>query len=160
MTRVLALLAAVLFSFPAVAHEFVAGDLTIDHPHIPQPSRSAKAAGGYMSITNAGTTPDRLIGVEATFAAKASLHESRVDASGMGSMEPVAGVDIPPGATVSLESGGLHVMFLGLAGPLEEGERHKATLVFEKAGRVEVEFAVDPATTSEGGHDSHMTGSD
>jgi copper(I)-binding protein len=35
-------------------------------------------------------------------------------------------------------------MFMGLTGPLTEGEMHKATLIFERAGRVEIEFMIDP----------------
>lgn len=31
-------------------------------------------------------------------------------------------------------------MFMGLTGPLTEGEMRKVTLIFEHAGRVEVEF--------------------
>ena len=61
-------------------------------------------------------------------------------------------LDIPPGQTVSLERGGYHVMFMGLTGPLTEGEMHKAVLIFERAGRVEVEFMVDPPG-GDGGHD-------
>ena len=62
---------------------------------------------------------------------------------------------MPPGATVTLAPQGTHVMFMGLDAPLVEGERVPAVLVFEKAGEVAVEFAVEPraATTTE--HDGH-----
>ncbi|MBL9054377.1 MAG: copper uptake system-associated protein, partial [Tabrizicola sp.] len=39
----------------------------------------------------------------------------------------------------------------GLKAPLAEGEMVKGALIFEKAGRVEIEFMVDPP--GEGGHD-------
>lgn len=144
MTRLLALVAALLLAPPILAHEVTVGDLTILHPHIPQPAKSAKAAGGFMAIVNNGAEADRLIAIESTLAVRISLHESRVDANGVGSMDHVEGIDIPAGATVSLEHGGHHVMFMGLAAPLAEGEMHKATLVFVKAGRVEIEFQIDP----------------
>lgn len=144
MKRLLALATALMLATPALAHEVTVGDLQIIHPHIPQPAATAKAAGGFMAITNNGTETDRLIGVETAIAAKAEVHESRVDANGVGTMEHVDAVEIPPGETVNLEHGGYHIMLMGLSGPLLEGELHKATLIFERAGRVEIEFQVDP----------------
>ncbi len=106
-----------------------------------------------MSIVNTGTQPDRLIGVESAIAARTELHESRIDASGIGTMVHVDAIALAPGATVGLQHGGYHVMFLGLSGPLTEGALHKATLIFERAGRVEVEFAVNPPLGQGGSHD-------
>jgi periplasmic copper chaperone A len=152
MTRILALLAA-LFTAPVLAHEVTVGDLQIIHPHIPQPAASAKAAGGFMAIVNNGTEPDRLIGIESDIAMKSEVHESKVDAAGVGTMEHVDFIEIPPGDTVSLEHGGYHVMFMGLNGTLTEGEMRKATLIFERTGRVEVEFMIDPPVGEGEGHD-------
>lgn len=154
MKPILSFLAALCLAAPVLAHAFTAGDLEIKHPHIPQPAALAKAAGGFMTIVNTGTEPDRLIGVESDIAAKSEVHESRVDANGVGTMAHIDALEIPAGGTVTLEHGGYHVMFMGLAGPLTEGELHKATLIFEKAGRVEVEFSIDAAVGQDGGHDA------
>ncbi|NJS39183.1 MAG: copper chaperone PCu(A)C [Rhodobacteraceae bacterium] len=156
MKPILTFLAALCLAAPVFAHGFTAGDLEIKHPHIPQPAASAKAAGGFMTITNNGTEPDRLIGIESTIAAKSEVHESKVDANGVGTMTHIDAIEIPPGGSVTLEHGGLHVMFMGLSAPLTEGDLHKATLIFEKAGRVEVEFSVDAPTGQGDGHD-HST---
>ena len=48
------------------------------------------------------------------------------------------------GKTVVLKPGGLHIMFLNLPGPLKQGEKFTAQLSFEKAGKVEVTFDVQP----------------
>lgn len=144
MKRILALAAALILATPVLAHEVKVGDLEFIHPHIPQPAASAKSAGGYMAIVNSGAGADQLIGVETEIAAKAEVHESKVGADGVGTMEPVASLEIPAGGTVSLERGGYHIMLMGLTGPLVEGEMHKVTLIFEKAGRVEIEFMIDP----------------
>lgn len=144
MKRLFALLAALCLASPLFAHDMTAGGFQFIHPHIPQPAASAKTAGGYVAIVNDGSAPDRLIGVETAMAAKAAVHESKVDASGVGTMEPVPALDIPAGATVSLDRGGYHIMLMGLTGPLAEGEMHKVTLIFEQAGPVEVEFMIDP----------------
>ena len=54
------------------------------------------------------------------------------------------GLEIKPGETVELKPGGNHVMFVGLKQPLERGRPFAATLQFEKSGKVEVEFKVEP----------------
>ena len=156
MNRILALVAAVFLGGPVFALSVTAGDLEIIHPRIPQPAASAKAAGGFMAIVNNGTEADRLIGVESGIAAKNEVHESKVDANGVGTMEHVDAIEIPPGETVKLEHGGYHVMFMGLSGTLTEGERHKATLIFERAGRVEIEFEIDPPMGEGGMNQSDM----
>jgi hypothetical protein len=163
MTRLLSLAAALFLAAPGFAHDITVGDLQIIHPHIPQPAASAKAAGGFMAIVNNGTEPDRLIGVESDIAMKSEVHESRVDADGVGTMTHIDAIEILPGQTVNLEHGGYHVMFMGLKGTLTEGEMHKATLIFERTGRVEIEFQIDPPTGQGGGHgtmehSSHGTG--
>lgn len=154
MKPILAFLAALCLAAPVFAHEFTVGTLEIKHPHIPQPAASAKAAGGFMTIINTGTEPDRLISIESGIAAKSEVHESKVDANGVGTMTHIDALEVPAGGTVTLEHGGYHVMFMGLTAPLTEGTLHKATLIFEKAGRVEVEFSID-AATGQGGEMDH-----
>nr|WP_210308020.1 copper chaperone PCu(A)C [Aminobacter niigataensis] len=51
-------------------------------------------------------------------------------------------VTLEPGAVVDFEVERLHIMFISPERQLKEKESFSATLVFEKAGRVEVEFAV------------------
>jgi copper(I)-binding protein len=45
-------------------------------------------------------------------------------------------------------------MLMGLRQPLEKGQKVKGTLVFEKAGTVEIEYAVEAlgASSPPGGH--------
>jgi periplasmic copper chaperone A len=148
-------LAIPVLAIPVLAHELTAGDLQIIHPYIAQPAASAKAAGGYMAIVNNGTEADRLLGLEADFALKSEVHESKVDENGVGTMAHVDFIDIPPGGTVSLDHGGYHIMFMGLKGVLTEGEMHKATLIFERTGRVEIEFMIDPPLGQGGDEGDH-----
>ena len=53
------------------------------------------------------------------------------------------GLEIPPGATVELKPGSYHVMMMNLSRQLTKGERVKASLTFEKAGKIDIEFAVE-----------------
>jgi copper(I)-binding protein len=129
----------------AAAHDFKVGALVIDHPWSRATPKGAAVAGGYMKITNTGTTPDRLTGGTTDAAKKFEIHEMKMEGSVMRMRELPDGVVIPPGATVELKPGSYHIMMTTLAKPFAKGDRVKASLTFEKAGKVDIEFAVDAA---------------
>ncbi len=129
----------------AAAHDFKVGALVIDHPWSRATPKGATVAGGYMKITNTGTTPDRLTGGATEAAKKFEIHEMKMDGAVMKMRELPNGVEIPPGATVELKPGSYHIMMTTLAKPFAKGDRVKASLTFEKAGKVDIEFAVDAA---------------
>ena len=52
-------------------------------------------------------------------------------------------IDIPPGQTVELKPGQLHMMLVGLKAPLKAGDMLPLTLRFEKAGDVKVDLKVE-----------------
>ena len=129
----------------AYAHDFKVGALVIDHPWSRATPKGATVAGGYMKITNTGTTPDRLTGGTTDAARKFEIHEMKMEGSVMKMRELSDGVVIPPGATVEFKPGSYHIMMTTLARPFAQGDRVKASLTFEKAGKVDIEFAVDAA---------------
>ena len=71
------------------------------------------------------------------------------------------GLEIKPGETVEFKPGSYHLMFMGLKQGLKEGQTVKGTLVFEKAGTLDVEYRVGPigggapAGGAGGGHSHH-----
>ena len=134
------------------------GSLEIAHPFAIETSPTAKAGAGYLSITNTGDTPDRLIAVRTGFP-RTQVHGVEVDANGVARMYEIDALDIPAGATVTLAPSGLHVMFMGLDAPLVAGASIPATLVFEAAGELAVEFKVEPRGAGGDTHDS-MPGMD
>jgi periplasmic copper chaperone A len=138
-----ALAAAGILAGTASAHEFKVGNLTIGHPYALETPATAKTGAGYFSITNNGTMPDRLIAIRSAFP-RTQIHATEIDAQGVARMTEVDGLEIAPGVTVTLQPGGLHVMFMGLQAPLVVKETIPATLVFESAGEVGVEFNVQP----------------
>ena len=145
-------LALALLTFPAASHEVITDSLVIDHPYALETAATAISGAGYMTITNTGTEPDRLLEVRADFP-RVTLHGTRTDAQGVIRMSPVAGIDIAPGETVTFATGGSRVVFLGFDGkPFEEGQRIPATLVFERAGEIPVEFWVEPRDSGMTGH--------
>lgn len=146
LTALLAILfLAVTFGVPADAQTVTAGDIEISNPHARAMVPGAKVGGGYLSITNKGKADDKLVGIISTRAKSSEIHQMSVN-NGVMTMRPVAdGLVIPAGQTIDLKPGGYHVMFTDVAEPFKQGETVKATLTFEKAGKVDVEFAVGGA---------------
>ncbi|TFL18104.1 copper chaperone PCu(A)C [Jannaschia formosa] len=153
-TTILTALLLAATSLAAVAHDYTLGDLTIGHPFAFATPPNAPVAGGYLTITNAGTADDRLVAVRAApeVAGMIQIHEMRMDGEVMRMSETEGGLPLPAGETVTLEQGGLHLMFMQLPAGFEEGATIPATLVFERAGEVEVDFAVEPRGGSREGH--------
>lgn len=128
----------------APAHDYKAGDLEIGHPWSREAPLGAKVAGGYVTVTNNGATPDRLVGAGGEIAGKTEIHDMSVDANGVMTMRELGdGVEIPAGGSVELKPGGKHIMFMELNRVPKDGEAFKGVLTFEKAGPVEVEFHVE-----------------
>lgn len=87
-TRLLAALGAVfcaacLLISPLAAHDYKIGDLKIDHPWTRATPGGARVAGGFMTITNTGAQPDRLIGGSAVPAGIFEVHEMKMEGNVM-----------------------------------------------------------------------------
>jgi periplasmic copper chaperone A len=129
---------ATLLAAPVSAAEVKAGDLVITQAWSRATPGGAKVGGGYLTIENRGSAPDRLIGGSADVAAKVQVHEMSMN-NGVMTMRPVdGGLVIEPGKTVKLSPGGFHLMLLDLKGALKEGDKLPLTLEFEKAGKVSI----------------------
>lgn len=143
----------------AQARDFSAGDLTVGAPWS-RPAVQGGVGAGFLTITNDGAAADRLKSVSSPVAQRVEIHESMV-MGGQAMMHPhPEGLTIAPGATATLKPGGWHLMLIGLKRPLKVGDRFPATLTFEKAGALQVEFTVQAGaqggmTSGGGGHDHH-----
>ena len=138
--------AAALASFlgtPGRAEEVKADDLVITQAWARATPKGAKIGGGYLTIENMGTAPDRLIGGSADIAGSVQVHEMSMD-GGVMKMHPLdKGLAIEPGKTVKLAPGGYHLMMMDLKSPLKKGDKLPITLEFEKAGKVQVSLDVE-----------------
>lgn len=134
--------AVALFGLPVAAHDYTLGSLKIGHPWTRATPPTAPSGGGFLTVTNAGATADRLVSATAATAGQVQIHEMKMDGSIMRMRELENGLEIPPGATVTLAPGGFHLMLMGLKEPFKEGTRIPVTLVFEKAGKIDVELMV------------------
>jgi periplasmic copper chaperone A len=167
-TSILSACLLALATTVAAAQEFKAGAIEIDNPWSRATPKGAKVAAGYLIIKNTGSDPDRLVGGTSPAAGKVEVHEMSMD-KGVMKMRPVSGgLEIKPGETVELKPGSFHLMILDLKQQIENGKPFKASLNFEKAGPVEVQFnVVAPGATPsaaadkpaggmpEGAHDMH-----
>ena len=135
----------------AIAHEFKVGSLVIGHPWSRATPPGAQVAGGYLTITNTGTEADRLISGTSSFSKMVEFHEMKMENDIMKMAELANGLEIKPGETVELKPGGLHIMFMGLTTRLKEGDMVTGTLVFEKAGTVDVEYKIDAIGAKDSG---------
>jgi len=148
----LPIVVAVLNAATAVAHDYKIGSLEIAHPWARATPPSAPAGGGFLKITNTGTTPDRLVSATSPGAEIVQVHEMKMDGSVMRMREVEKGLEIPPGGSVTLAPGGYHLMMMGLKAPFKQGASVPVTLVFEKAGKIDVELAVEAMGAS---HTTH-----
>ena len=153
---ILSALVTAFYPIPvSLAHSVEIGSLKIQHPWTRATPKGATVAGGYMVIQNAGKSDDRLIAASVQGARQTDIHEMKME-NGVMSMRPISkGIVIPAGETVSLKPGSYHLMMLGLKAPFLQGDYIKGRLTFEKAGTVEVEFAVEEAGANLGDHDMH-----
>jgi hypothetical protein len=155
MTRILFTFAVFgflgLLALPAQADDVMAGPLKISAVWARATPKGASVGGGYLTVTNTGTTSDKLIGGATAIASRFEVHEMKMD-NGVMKMRPVSGgIEIKPGQTVTLAPSGYHVMLVGLKQQLKEGEHFKATLEFAKAGKVDVDFTVEGLGAMHGG---------
>ena len=143
MKRLMMAIGLVWLPALADAHDFLAGDVAVGHPYISPTITSAMSGAGYFVLTNTGSEDDRLLDVEADFP-RVMMHNSVVQ-DGVATMLPLdEGVIIPAGESIQFAPSGMHVMFMGLGGdPFEVGEEIRATLTFERGGKVDIVFFVE-----------------
>jgi periplasmic copper chaperone A len=136
-------LAAPSLAAPAAArpHPGAAKDIVVSQAVVRASLGGSPNSAAYMTIDNRGGRPDRLVSVDCACADQAQVHLSRM-AGGMMTMEPAGPVVVPAHGRVSLAPGGLHVMLMGLKGPLVDGRRQTMVLTFERAGPMRVGFQV------------------
>ena len=151
----LAIAAALLAGAPAIAADHVPGHkMNMTSPmtdamqgeKIMIESPWARASVGqngaaYFTIANRGKTDVKVVGVTADVARHAGLHSHRMDGEIM-RMRPLENIVVPAGTSVTLKPGGHHVMLMGLTHNLKQGEAFPLTVVFEKAGKMQVSVKI------------------
>lgn len=109
---------------------------------------------GFITLTNTGKQPDRLLKAESPRAGSVEIHESKLDGGVMRMRALSDGLAVPAGKSVTLAPGGVHLMLFALREPLKVGEEVPLTLTFERAGKLSTRLKVEsrdaqPAADSE-----------
>jgi copper(I)-binding protein len=129
---------------PAGAEDFRLGDIVVGSPWARATAANAKTGAAYMTVANTGNTEDRLVNAASPVAERVELHTHAMDGDIM-RMRRIAALEVHPGEPAIFQPGGHHVMLFGLKAPLREGQSFPLTLVFERAGSLEVRVAVQRA---------------
>ncbi len=116
------------------------GNLVVTRAVAPAPIGDRPAAL-YFTVVNEGAEADTLTGVASEVAGEVMLHDN-VRRGGSVVMEHVHSIAVPPGDSVRLAPGGLHVMMTGLRAPIAAGDTLRATLHFSRGGAVEIRVPV------------------
>lgn len=135
--------ATLLFATSSAAAEMKHDGIMVDSPFArASASPAVKSGAAYFTVKNHGEMADRLIAVEGDAAARIELHTHVMKDGAMHMTEIEGGVPLAPGESVAFEPGGNHVMMMGLTAPLTEGDTLHLTLVFEHAGKMDVDIPI------------------
>jgi len=150
-------LAATSLAATSLAHDYEAGALAIDHPWARATASSQGNGAAYLTVTNNGAA-DRILEAQSPVASRVELHAHEMDDAGVMRMRQVEAVELAAGAVTELKPGGQHIMLIGLAAPLAEGETFPLSLVLEAAGSIELEVQVEAVSYGVSGGMGHGAG--
>ena len=105
----------------------------------------------YFVIENHSSETQEMIGVESDIAEAVEMHESKMSGDVM-EMHQLESVPLGPGAEVTFEPGGLHIMLVGLKQDLNVGDEIQVTLNFSNAQDIQVTVPVQDTPASETDH--------
>lgn len=139
-----AVAALLAITSPVFAHDGVShvGSINISGEFSRATLPKAPVGGGFMTIENTGSEPDRLLSVTSPVSDNVQIHEMRMEGDVMKMRALTDGLEIGAGETVTLAPGGFHIMFMGIKSSFVEGETVPVTLTFEKAGTAELELPI------------------
>ena len=137
------LLLVVLFT-SACGSPASGSDITVEGAWGRNSPKIATAGAFYMVIKNSASEADQLVSATSEACGTVELHESYMTEDGAMGMRPVTGgtIEIPANGSVELKVGGLHVMCLEKSAEFAIGDHYALNLVFEKAGEISVDVAI------------------
>lgn len=147
MLRFFHLAAAVALAAPAVA---APGGVEVSGWARPTVAGQSSGAA-YLVIRNYGPGADRLVSVASPLASMAGVHRSQT-AGGVSRMRPAGPVVVPPGKMLTMGPNGLHVMLMGLKGPLKPGTTLPLTVRFAHGGERRLQLPIQMSAPDDQPH--------
>jgi len=139
MIKTLALAAvALLVATAAQAHSHKVKNLEIVHPWCIETKDTANPVSVFMTIKNSGR-PDRLLRATTSIAGKTELRAA-------GDEKTVSSVGVATRGPTDLKRDGPHIQLSDVRKQLFPLDSFLMTLVFERAGKVEIEVMVEKAS--------------
>jgi copper(I)-binding protein len=129
-----------------------ADPVSVSNAWVRTPAPGQKVAGAYMEIVSDGAAA--VVGASSPAAARAELHTMSMEA-GVMKMRPAQSVDLPPGKTVKLAPGGLHIMLTDLQRPLKAGDKVPLALSIRRGGAI-TQVNVEAEVRSAAAHLPHL----
>ena len=105
---------------------------------------------GFLKIKNTGAL-DKLVSASTSVGSEVQIHTMSMEGNVM-KMSQIPYIEIPANGSVELTPGGMHLMIMGLKGPVKVGDNIKIKLKFSNSGEVEVNFPVQAMSP----HSGHM----
>jgi copper(I)-binding protein len=136
MVRTIALAFAMLVAAPALADK-----LSVTDAWARTTPPGATMGVVYFKLHNGSAKSDRLLKLRTSVAASASVHRTEI-VDDIARMREVSVLHVAPGETLEFAPGGLHVMLMGLKGPLRDRQVFELELAFEVAGPRKVKVVV------------------
>jgi periplasmic copper chaperone A len=131
--------------FLATAAFTAQAQVTARDPWVRATVPAQKTTGAFMTLTSSEDL--KVVGASSPAAAKVELHAS-MSMGGVMQMHALDSIALPAGKAVELKPGGMHVMLIGLARQMKEGEKVPIVLAIEgkggRRGQVEVQAVVRP----------------
>ncbi len=113
--------------------------------HAAAMSEGMSSSAVYLTLVNTGNSDDVLLGVSSDAAAIVAMHTVETQ-NGEKKMQHLSQITVPAQSEVQLKPGSFHIMLVDLKRDLQQGETIDVTLVFQKAGVVNVKAQVRNAS--------------
>ena len=143
--RIISLLAVAIAPPAANAHSIKKKGLEIDHPWTRE-EKDLTTASVHMTIKNRSGRPDRLLAASTPSADKVELLDAGDVVLDQRSAAARSFV-IKPGSDLELHPKGLRLVLRGVKQRFHPYDYFTMTLVFEKAGRVDIDVMIEEAET-------------
>jgi hypothetical protein len=141
-TRRFSTLLALILSLIGTSYaDSIAEKVTVSDPFIRAVPPVVKTTAAFMQLRYSGPAEEFLVAAETPAAGAVELHMHEHD-DGVMRMRKIPHIHLPPGKTVSLEPGGLHIMLFDLQAPLTEGDQIPLTLIFADGSSKPIEATV------------------
>ncbi|WP_424931052.1 copper chaperone PCu(A)C [Amaricoccus macauensis] len=139
--------AALLLAVPVTAHHDgeAARDagIVVSHAYTVEAGATAHSINVFVTIENTNKTPAVLTAAEVDFAEPGVFQAPSVDQSGKMSIQEITALEIAPSQTLTMQPGGIHIVFHDVQEHVEAGDHFHAHLEFEGVGEIEIEVEVE-----------------